>query len=707
MISYFASIRTLFLVCYYFETIKAQNYGDLRVVQRNVTDPSFSAGRLEVYINSTWGSICADNFDMVDARVACRQLGYSGAISTDSSLHTPYGRGTEGPIWLDEVSCEDRDLIHLLSCPNSGIGEHDCNHFSDVAVVCTDMSLLAPPQDMDVRLVGQEYKSEGAIELYCNGQWNTLCAMDTFEKDEADLICRQLGFTEARIFETVDIFSPDYDSDIVEELILYEQLDCPSGASHIASCGSMCGQTNSSITNRTQCYMSIECVHTLPYGAIRLAQGEDSITSKYSAAGRVEVFRNGKWGTVCMEGFDQLAANISCQQLGFMRAVKYQSSVDAGFGEGDGPITLSGLHCSPQDKVLALCSRSPVNCSHSDDVAVFCNNLMPATPTDEIPKTTGLSTATFIGIIVGSCFALLLFCICLGVCSMHLFLMPYDVKKEQAQHGLYFIEHEGSPIDGENETNLDQKLSDLEITIEEDPIREDLTAELAAPSVEKLTSDKMEGSSINASRVSLNTIPVCSPISGPKEPLKHAIYFNEDSNSLHSLDSLSLGPFNSSSLENLRPLPFPTKVPISPVLRRQLNKCGNSVPTPGQFSGFTETGAAVSESDPPTKSSQDCEDHISASPPARRGSDLPLQSSGEDSPLLVSQTASTPLTSSPARSIMKSAKSLEAQNIPHDLECNEECSQVYTCQEEEEEEDQALDSESTQSKHAHVSFRFD
>jgi len=67
----------------------AQNSGDLRLVRNGITNSSYTSGRLEVYYNGEWGTVCDNGWDSVDTGVACRQLGFprfSLVSSTTSSV---------------------------------------------------------------------------------------------------------------------------------------------------------------------------------------------------------------------------------------------------------------------------------------------------------------------------------------------------------------------------------------------------------------------------------------------------------------------------------------------------------------------------------------------------------------------------------------------------------------------------------------------
>ena len=44
-----------------------------------------------------------------------------------------------------------------------------------------------------IRLQGGNYTNEGRVEVYCNGQWGTICD-DGFNGTDADTICKQLGY---------------------------------------------------------------------------------------------------------------------------------------------------------------------------------------------------------------------------------------------------------------------------------------------------------------------------------------------------------------------------------------------------------------------------------------------------------------------------------------------------------------------------------
>ena len=91
-----------------------------------------SEGRVEIFANGYWGTVCDDGWDQADARVVCRQLGFSDSL--EATTESRFGRGT-GEILLDDVACTASD-DELVKCSHSGIGMHNCNHGEDAGVVC-------------------------------------------------------------------------------------------------------------------------------------------------------------------------------------------------------------------------------------------------------------------------------------------------------------------------------------------------------------------------------------------------------------------------------------------------------------------------------------------------------------------------------------------------------------------------------------------
>ena len=108
--------------------------GDVRLVDGSTAQE----GRVEIYHNSEWGTVCDDRFVSDDAAVVCRQLGYTGG---QAHTRAAFGAGT-GTIWMDDVQCTGSES-RLADCPFGGWGLHNCRHSEDVGVSCGAGSSLS------------------------------------------------------------------------------------------------------------------------------------------------------------------------------------------------------------------------------------------------------------------------------------------------------------------------------------------------------------------------------------------------------------------------------------------------------------------------------------------------------------------------------------------------------------------------------------
>ena len=99
---------------------------------RLVGGSSNSEGRVEVFYDGAWGTVCDDSWDVNDAGVVCRNLGFgTGSATTGAS----FGQGT-GDIILDEVVCTGSEY-YIDDCSHSGFGATNCDHSEDAGVICS------------------------------------------------------------------------------------------------------------------------------------------------------------------------------------------------------------------------------------------------------------------------------------------------------------------------------------------------------------------------------------------------------------------------------------------------------------------------------------------------------------------------------------------------------------------------------------------
>ncbi|KAM6242106.1 scavenger receptor cysteine-rich domain-containing group B protein [Porphyrio hochstetteri] len=211
---------------------------------RLANGPSRCQGRVEILYNGSWGTVCDDDWDLVDAHVVCRQLGCDHAIALPAAM--TFGQGS-GPILLDNVDCKGWEAA-LSECWSHGWGIHNCYHYEDVAVVCNELSptqasegptsrtLTAPVQDGEsdgsIRLVSGTDSCRGRVEIYYQGSWGTVCD-DDWGLSDASVVCKQAGCGPALEYKSNAYFGYGTGR------ILLDNVHCDGSEAFLSACYSL------------------------------------------------------------------------------------------------------------------------------------------------------------------------------------------------------------------------------------------------------------------------------------------------------------------------------------------------------------------------------------------------------------------------------------------------------------------------------------
>ncbi|XP_026208372.1 deleted in malignant brain tumors 1 protein-like [Anabas testudineus] len=330
------SIFCFFIVSFIFTASSPAAEDHIKVAGTGSTQCS---GRVEIYHNNIWGTVCDDEWDLNDAAVVCRELNCGAALSAPTSAL--FGEGSD-QIWLNKVACSGNERS-LAECEHGGFAKHNCDHSEDAGVVCSGVP---------IRLVGSTLLS-GRVEIYYNNIWGTACD-NGWDLNDASVVCRELGYGAA-----LGAFSLASSGEDTGQIWL-DDVDCSGNESSLTEC-----QHNG--------FGKHNCRHSKDAGVVCSGVPIQLAGPTY-CSGRVEVY-NKTWGTVCGTSWDLNDASVVCRELGCGVAKKALQSFQ--FGNKPGQTWLYDVTCSGNESSLTQCQYSGFGNNNCSPAGVTCSAKLP------------------------------------------------------------------------------------------------------------------------------------------------------------------------------------------------------------------------------------------------------------------------------------------------------------------------------------------
>ncbi|XP_049319797.1 scavenger receptor cysteine-rich type 1 protein M130 isoform X33 [Astyanax mexicanus] len=386
------------------------------------------SGRVEVLHGESWFTVCDADFNQQDAEVVCRELGCGSPVEVLGAA--AFGKG-KGQVWSEELQCRG-DESEITLCPITSSHKYNCSHghtqarlmngsdscsgrvelqylssslashegvvrltggmecegevevffrqdwrrvlldswsfncsgseahlrncSSSQAVNCSSTEQLyitcsgtSNTVHSSIRLVGSGGDCAGRLEVFHSGSWGTV-SDELWDIEDAQVVCRQL---QCGVALSAPVPVPARFGSGTGPIWLNE-VECEGNEASLWNCRyQLCGED--------------ECGHKDDVGVVCSEYKEIRLTE--GCEGNLEVYYNGTWGNVCVNGMTDETAKLICRELNCGRTGRESWSKAR---VESAPNWLDNVKCRKHDSTLWHCPSSSWGenrCDNCNEVA--------------------------------------------------------------------------------------------------------------------------------------------------------------------------------------------------------------------------------------------------------------------------------------------------------------------------------------------------